>query len=186
MRFDVVWGKRPPERRWFANNNNLKAKKEQEGAENLFLFYIFLQEDLTLNIIRIIWRSDPEAAITSGALFAGAGIALGAFGAHALKGILGPESLSVFETGVRYQMYHAFGILMLGIGGIARPRIYAPLWRWSIRLFTIGILLFSGSLLALALTQLRWIGAITPLGGLCFIAGWLAAALGVTRNRPAS
>jgi uncharacterized membrane protein YgdD (TMEM256/DUF423 family) len=96
-------------------------------------------------------------------------VAFGAFGAHALRGRLSPEMLAVFETAVRYQMYHALAILAVGLmlgrsGG----------WLFSTAgwLFTAGIVLFSGSLYALALTGTTILGAITPLGGLAFLAGW--------------
>lgn len=98
------------------------------------------------------------------------GVALGAFAAHALKARLAPEMLAVFETGVRYQMYHAFAL-------------FAAAWGWSRwrrksfgaagALFVAGILVFCGSLYLLALTNTRWLGMITPLGGLAFLAGWL-------------
>jgi uncharacterized membrane protein YgdD (TMEM256/DUF423 family) len=110
------------------------------------------------------------------------GVALGAFAAHGLKAILAPDMLAVFETGVRYQMYHAFAL-------------FATSWafaRWPSRTFAIagglfvaGIVVFSGSLYLLALTETRWLGAITPLGGLAFLAGWLCLAWGAaTKMRP--
>ena len=104
-----------------------------------------------------------------GALAAFIGVAFGAFGAHGLRGRLSAESLSVFETGVRYQMYHAFALFVVAI---ALDRFGG----WSVRaagwLFTFGIVVFSGSLYALALTGVRTFGAITPIGGLAFLAGW--------------
>ena len=104
-----------------------------------------------------------------GAIFGFLGVALGAFGAHALRARLSPEMLAVFETGVRYQMYHAFAIFVVAI---ALTRFGG----WSVRaagwLFTLGIVVFSGSLYALALTGVRTFGAITPIGGLAFLAGW--------------
>jgi uncharacterized membrane protein YgdD (TMEM256/DUF423 family) len=109
------------------------------------------------------------------------GVALGAFGAHALKARLSPEMLAVFDTGVRYQMYHVFAL-------VAAAWAWA---RWPHRAFTVaggvflaGIVVFSGSLYLLALTGTRWWGAITPLGGLAFLAGWLCLAWGAgTRMR---
>jgi uncharacterized membrane protein YgdD (TMEM256/DUF423 family) len=103
------------------------------------------------------------------------GVALGAFAAHGLKATIPPELLAAFETGVRYQMYHAFALFAAAWG-----------WaHWQARVFTIsgalfvaGILIFSGSLYLLAFTGLRWLGAITPLGGLAFLAGWLCLAWG--------
>ena len=99
-----------------------------------------------------------------GSAFALTGVAAGAFGAHGLKNVLDAEALGVFETAVRYQMYHALGLVVLA----ALPGDY----RWSGWLFVAGILIFSGSLYLLALTGTRWLGAITPIGGVCFLAGW--------------
>ena len=97
------------------------------------------------------------------------GVAFGAFGAHALRNRLSPEMLAVFETGVRYQMYHAFAVLIVGaaIGHIGNTRLLV-LAGWF---FFAGILLFSGSLYALALTGVGILGAITPFGGLLFLLG---------------
>jgi uncharacterized membrane protein YgdD (TMEM256/DUF423 family) len=104
-----------------------------------------------------------------GALAAFLGVALGAFGAHALRVRLSPENLAVFETGVRYQMYHAFAVLIVALALV-------HIDGWAVRaagwLFTIGIILFSGSLYIVALGGIRAFGAITPLGGLAFLAGW--------------
>ena len=104
-----------------------------------------------------------------GALAGFVGVALGAFGAHGLRNRLSPEMLAVFETGVRYQMFHALAIL---ITAIALARIDG----WAVRAagwsFAAGIMLFSGSLYLLALTGVRSLGAVTPLGGLAFLAGW--------------
>jgi uncharacterized membrane protein YgdD (TMEM256/DUF423 family) len=103
------------------------------------------------------------------------GVALGAFGAHALKATLPPDMLAVFETGVRYQMYHVFALVAAAWAWARWPRrIFAV----AGGLFIAGILLFSGSLYLLAFTGLRALGAITPLGGLAFLAGWLCLAWG--------
>ena len=106
-----------------------------------------------------------------GALMGFVGVGIGAFGAHALKGRLSPEMLAVFETGVRYQMYHALALLAtaaLMSRSEGRAVIVAG---WS---FTAGILIFSGSLYALALTGVTILGAVTPIGGLAFLIGWAA------------
>jgi uncharacterized membrane protein YgdD (TMEM256/DUF423 family) len=98
------------------------------------------------------------------------GVALGAFGAHGLKSIVSAEMLSIFETGVRYQMYHAFALLLTAIFNkyfSHRLLVYAG---WF---FVLGIILFSGSLYVMALTEIRSLGMITPLGGICFLTGWL-------------
>ena len=104
-----------------------------------------------------------------GAVVGFIGVGLGAFGAHGLRGRLSPESLNVFETGVRYQMYHAFAILIVAI---ALARFDGWILRTAGWLFTLGIVLFSGSLYLLALTGTTMFGAITPIGGLAFLVGW--------------
>jgi uncharacterized membrane protein YgdD (TMEM256/DUF423 family) len=106
-------------------------------------------------------------------------VAAGAFGAHGLRARLSHDLLAVFETGARYQMYHA--LALLGIGW-AVTRWPGP---WPVRagwLFLLGTLLFSGSLYALALTGVRWLGAITPFGGVAFLAGWTCLFLGLLRR----
>jgi uncharacterized membrane protein YgdD (TMEM256/DUF423 family) len=99
-------------------------------------------------------------------------VALGAFGAHALRGRLVPDMLTVFEIGVRYQMYHALALLAVG-GVAARWGGSAVAAGW---LFVAGTVLFSGSLYALAVTGQRWLGAVTPFGGAAFLVGWAALA----------
>ena len=98
-------------------------------------------------------------------------VGLGAFGAHGLRTRLSPEMLSVFETGVRYQMYHALAIFAVGL-------MLPTFGGWIVRMagwaFTIGIIVFSGSLYALALSGVTVLGAITPIGGLAFLVGWAA------------
>jgi uncharacterized membrane protein YgdD (TMEM256/DUF423 family) len=98
-------------------------------------------------------------------------VALGAFGAHALKSRLAPEMLSVWHTGIEYHVFHALGLLAVGIVAIHLPD--SVLLRWSGWTMLAGIVLFSGSLYALALSGERWLGAVTPLGGLAFIAAWI-------------
>jgi uncharacterized membrane protein YgdD (TMEM256/DUF423 family) len=123
-------------------------------------------------------RADRTLAI--GALFAMLGVISGAFGAHALKAVLSPEAVAVYRTGVDYHLLHALGLLVLGILQRGQPES-KKLFLASL-LMIAGIVLFSGSLYALALTGVRWLGAITPLGGLCFIAAWGLIALGVGRK----
>ena len=98
------------------------------------------------------------------------GVAFGAFGAHALRARLSPEMLAVFETGVRYQMYHVFALLIVAaaIGRLGDARMLA-IAGWC---FVSGIVLFSGSLYALAMTGVGVLGAVTPIGGLLFLIGW--------------
>lgn len=100
-------------------------------------------------------------------------VAVGAFGAHALRGRLAEDMLTTFEIGARYHMYH--GLALLAVAWVAGrwPGPAASTAGW---LFVAGLVLFSGSLYLLALTGQRWLGAVTPLGGLCFLGGWLALA----------
>jgi uncharacterized membrane protein YgdD (TMEM256/DUF423 family) len=105
-----------------------------------------------------------------GSLSALLGVALGAFGAHALKARLGADMLATFEVGVRYQMYHALALLAVGWACTRWP---GPMVTASGWLFVAGIVLFSGSLYVLSLTGMRWLGAVAPLGGLALLAGWL-------------
>ena len=116
--------------------------------------------------------------VTVAALSGLIAVAAGAFGAHALRERLSPEYLAVFETAARYQMYHALGLIAAGWASTRWP---GPVVQWSGWLFIIGTVLFSGSLYALALSGVRWLGAITPLGGLAFMAGWLCLALSAKR-----
>ena len=118
----------------------------------------------------------------AGALSACVAVAAGAFGAHALKATLTPGALATFETAARYQLFHALALLIVA-GSLERPR--HPAVRRAAWAFLVGTVLFSGSLYALALTGQRWLGAVTPLGGAGFLAGWLLLAWGLWR-RPAS
>ena len=109
-----------------------------------------------------------------GAIAGGIGVGLGAFGAHGLRERLTPELLAIFETGVRYHMYHALALAAAAWAVTRWPNSGLPVAAgW---LFAGGILVFSGSLYLLALTDTRWLGAITPIGGLMFIAAWICLA----------
>lgn len=121
---------------------------------------------------------DGRGFFVAGALFALVGVAAGAFGAHGLRSILPADLLDVFETGVRYQMYHSFALL---IAAMLIPRTAGSLAQVAAWLFVAGILIFSGSLYLLALTGVRWLGAITPLGGVAFLAGWSCLAVAAWR-----
>ena len=114
--------------------------------------------------------------IALGGLSALIGVAAGAFGAHALREILSPESLNAYEAGVRYQMFHSIALLCVGM--LLRSSNGGRLIHWAGYAFLLGILLFSGSLYALALTGVRGLGAVTPFGGLAFLAGWALLAGG--------
>lgn len=110
-----------------------------------------------------------------GALAAMLSVVLGAFGAHALKDKLSSDMMDVYQTGVQYHMFHAIGILLVAlmIERLPRPKLAL----WAARLLLAGVVLFSGSLYALSLSGIKGLGAITPLGGVAFIAGWICLAL---------
>ena len=109
-----------------------------------------------------------------GAVMAALGVALGAFGAHSLRSLVTPERLAVFETGVRYHLVHALAVLAAAGAAYAAPQAAGP--RWAGALFALGVLLFSGSLYLLVWTGVTTWGAVTPLGGVSFLAGWIALA----------
>ena len=113
------------------------------------------------------------------AIFGFLGVAIGAFGAHALKDKLTPQLLETFETGVRYQMYHVFAIAVVALAS-AHWRI--GLLNISGWLFVAGIIIFSGSLYILSLTGEKMWGAVTPIGGLALLAGWLTFAIGLYKS----
>jgi uncharacterized membrane protein YgdD (TMEM256/DUF423 family) len=113
-----------------------------------------------------------------GAASAFISVAAGAFGAHGLRARLAPDLLAAFETGARYQMYHALGLMA---AAFALSRWPGP---WPVRagwLFVAGTVLFSGSLYTLALTGIRWLGTVTPFGGVAFLAGWICLLLAARR-----
>jgi uncharacterized membrane protein YgdD (TMEM256/DUF423 family) len=116
-----------------------------------------------------------------GAISAGISVAAGAFGAHALRTRLAPELLAIFETGARYQMYHALGLVAAAWAG-SRAEGASGAAAWAGWAFVAGTILFSGSLYLLALTGSRALGAITPFGGVAFIAGWIALAVAALRS----
>jgi uncharacterized membrane protein YgdD (TMEM256/DUF423 family) len=106
-------------------------------------------------------------------------VAAGAFGAHALKARLSADLLAIFETGARYQMYHSLGLIAVGLLASSRPSGLLDGAGWAM---LVGIVLFSGSLYALALSGVRALGAITPLGGVGFLVGWVLFALAAWRQ----
>ena len=115
----------------------------------------------------------------AGALSAFIAVAAGAFGAHGLKARLAPDLLAVFELAVRYQMCHALGLIACAWAVGKWPGTLTTTAGW---LFVAGTVIFSGSLYALALTGTRWLGAVTPIGGLAFLAGWLCLTLAILRS----
>ncbi|MGD8426869.1 MAG: DUF423 domain-containing protein [Balneolaceae bacterium] len=118
--------------------------------------------------------------LTVGSIAMALAVSLGAFGAHGLKNRLSAEMLDIFQTGVTYNFYHAIGLLIIGIIAYQMPE--SGFLKWSGWLMTGGILVFSGSLYLLAISGVRWLGAITPIGGLCFIASWILFALAVWKG----
>ena len=120
-----------------------------------------------------------------GAILAGLGVALGAFGAHGLKKIVPPETVASYQTGVQYQMYHAFALLIVVI---LSKRLSRSLINWSGAFFILGIVLFSGSLYLLASLKamnkvgVSGIGIITPIGGLMFLAGWIFLVVAIMKK----
>lgn len=120
-----------------------------------------------------------------GALFGALSVALGAFAAHALKSMLPADAVAVFETGVRYQFYHAFALLVIGV---LSEKFSQKKLRWAGNCFITGIILFSGSLYAITvlkiaetMASIKYVGMITPFGGLSFIAGWLLLFFAVSK-----
>ena len=116
---------------------------------------------------------------TLGAVSAALAVAAGAFAAHALRARLAPDLLAVFETGARYQMYHALALLAAAWASGRWPAAWVRAAGW---LFVAGTVLFSGSLYALALSGVRWLGAITPLGGVAWLAAWACLAWAAWRS----
>jgi len=114
-----------------------------------------------------------------GALLAALAVGLGAFGAHALRSALTPEDLATFEIGVRYQMYHALALLGVAWATTQWPGAAVTVAGWA---FVTGIVIFSGSLYTLVLSGQRWLGAVTPLGGVSFMIGWALLAWSAWRG----
>lgn len=118
--------------------------------------------------------------LLAGSIAMAVAVMLGAFGAHGLKTKLSEEMLAIFETGVTYHFYHAIGLLVIGLAAYYLPE--SASLKWAGWLMLGGILIFSGSLYILSLSGLRWLGAITPIGGLCFIASWILFAIAVWKG----
>lgn len=124
-----------------------------------------------MNMSRII--------IMTASLLLALAVGLGAFGAHGLKSQLSQEMLQTYKTGVDYHFYHALGLLLVGVLAVTMP---STLLKWSAICLTAGIILFSGSLYILSISGIKWLGAITPFGGLSFIAGWILLFVAVWKN----
>jgi len=124
----------------------------------------------------------PQTAklfLALGGLNAALVVILGAFGAHALKARVPAEMLAVYQTGIHYHMFHALGLVLVGLVATQLP--VSAYLKWSGGLMLVGIVLFSGSLYALSLSELRWLGAVTPFGGLAFIAAWVLFVIAVLK-----
>jgi len=117
--------------------------------------------------------------IIIGSALAALAVAIGAFGAHGLKSRISADDLIIFETGVRYQMYHSLALILLGLIGV---NFQSNLVQIPAILFLIGIIIFSGTLYLIPLTGLRWFGAITPIGGTALILGWIVLIFNLIRS----
>jgi uncharacterized membrane protein YgdD (TMEM256/DUF423 family) len=115
---------------------------------------------------------------SSGAIAAFIAVAFGAFGAHSLRTKLSADMLNIFEVGVRYQMYHALGLIAVAWATTRWPEANLNAAGWA---FIVGIIIFSGSLYLLSITGVRWFGAITPIGGLAFLLGWAILVWSISR-----
>ncbi|MFT8318749.1 MAG: DUF423 domain-containing protein [Sporolactobacillus sp.] len=120
--------------------------------------------------------------IIVGAALAFLSVAFGAFGAHVLKESLGEHYLSIYQTGVSYQMYHSLGLILIGLLALTAFRGSAGLLQTAGILMLVGIILFSGSLYVLSMTQTDWLGAITPFGGLAFLASWVFVIIAIAKG----
>ncbi|PPD46834.1 MAG: hypothetical protein CTY16_08625 [Methylobacter sp.] len=122
----------------------------------------------------------PSVFLFLGAFSAFLGVACGAFGAHGLKAVISPELLAVYQTGVNYQMWHALGLVAIGLLRQQCPG--SKLLIWSGWLMFVGILIFSGSLYLLAVLDEKALGMVTPFGGICFLVAWLLLALSALKK----
>lgn len=127
-------------------------------------------------------NAQSQPIIIAGAVLAFLGVALGAFGAHALKTRLAADMLTVYQTGVQYHLVHALGIVLIGILVQMLPATkWLPIAGW---MMVAGVIIFSGSLYALSVTGVRILGAITPLGGIALLAAWVLVGIGVAKAGP--
>jgi uncharacterized membrane protein YgdD (TMEM256/DUF423 family) len=122
--------------------------------------------------------SNPKIIIAIAAFLLAIAVAAGAFGAHALKNILSPERLETWQTAVQYHAWHALGLMLIAMIGVQ----FDVGIRWPASLILAGIIVFSGSLYVLSLTGANWLGAITPIGGIAFIAGWILLGIQILRH----
>ncbi|MEW6060504.1 MAG: DUF423 domain-containing protein [Bacteroidota bacterium] len=125
-------------------------------------------------------KQTQKIFLSTAAVLGFTGVALGAFGAHGLTSVLSPEALSVFDTAVRYHMYHALSLFVVGILLHFNNQRFLLFAGWS---FIVGVILFSGSLYVMTIGNIRGVGVITPLGGIGFLAGWLFLLLSVLKRK---
>ena len=123
----------------------------------------------------------PKMFLSIAGTLAALAVLLGAFGAHGLKAELAPEMMAVYQTAVQYHMWHALGLAIIALALPQWPHL--TLLRWAAWLMVLGVVLFSGSLYALALTEIKMLGAITPFGGLAFIIAWIMFAAAMWKSK---
>lgn len=120
-----------------------------------------------------------KAIIMTASILLALAVGLGAFGAHGLRSQISEAMLQTYKTGVEYHFYHALGLLLIGVLAVTVP---STLLKWSAICLTAGIILFSGSLYVLSVSGIKWLGAVTPFGGLSFIAGWVLLFIAVWKH----
>ena len=123
-----------------------------------------------------------KQSLFAGTVLAGLAVVTGAFGAHALEDMVSPDRLTTWETAVQYQMYHALALILLGI--LQTRLLSFKLLDKAAIFFLVGVIIFSGSLYGLVLLDISWLGAITPIGGISFILGWMMFALSIYKYKP--
>lgn len=134
---------------------------------------------LIVNQTELKKENMSKAILMTASVLLALAVAIGAFGAHGLKAQLSTDMLLTYKTGVEYHFYHALGLLLIGVLSVMFP---SNLLNWSAILLAVGIILFSGSLYILAISGIKWLGAITPFGGLSFIAGWVLLIVAIWKN----
>jgi uncharacterized membrane protein YgdD (TMEM256/DUF423 family) len=135
--------------------------------------------NVKLNLDPIV-SSTAKLFLILGGINAALVVMLGAFGAHGLKAKLTAEMLAVYQTGVHYHLFHALGLLAVGL---VASQIADSVWlKWSGWLMLLGIILFSGSLYVLSVSGLRWVGVVTPFGGVAFIAAWIVFVIAIVKS----
>lgn len=148
------------------------------GADSAFSQFSLKNRDLSCANRRYM-VARTKHIFTLGAGLAGLAVMIGAFGAHFLKNLISTDMLVVFETGNRYQMYHSIALFIAGWG---MKNFQLPIFEYAAWCFLAGIVLFSGSLYVLAVTGITWLGVLTPLGGITFLAGWVCLFIGFHRS----